>query len=553
MKLTQWMGPRRWCISALGSLSALFVIYVLLRLGSQSLVRVPLGDSLPLLASSAYVHVVQPEHPGAWPYRAFKSSPCTPPNMSIAVNRPGLADGFLLMTPKGRGGNDGIQQSAPYVMTSDNELVYAYKETYGTNGLRMQDIAGKPHLTFWQGETTVGRGYGQIVLLDQGYRETIVDLHASINWVLGRDGDVPGVMDYHEHVVTPEGTILVTAYNSTPTDLSSVGGAEDGWVMDSHFYEIDLATREILFSWSALDHIPLNTSHMPVQSYMGDGTRDAAWDFFHINSIQKLGDDFLISSRHMWACYLLSGRDGHVIWKLSGSGEGGDFGPVPESGTFRWQHDARAHNVTQKGMMLSIFDNHNMIQDNGTMPSRGILLDVALPPDPARSPVVLRNVQGSQRFYVGSQGSYEATLSNGNQLMCYGQSPVLQEYGPARDGSDLLWEGRFGLDDKVQTYRAYKAKWHATPQDWNPSLVTESHDGEGDGRLLRGYVSWNGATDVEAWVVYVGEPGGKMSKVGRAMKRGFETVFDVRVGREACVKVAAERGREEVRDSNVVC
>ncbi|KYK62035.1 hypothetical protein DCS_03180 [Drechmeria coniospora] len=505
---------------------------------------------LPTLNSSAYVSVVRSEHADGWPHRVFKSSPWMPPNMSVSVTNAGLADGYLFVTPKPRSGKGGIEMSAPYVLTSDNELVYAYNATRGTSGFRVQQLAGKPRLTFWQGETTIGRGYGRVVMLDRHYNESVVDLDADIRWDL-RDGrKAPGLVDYHENILTPQGTLLVTAYNITTADLRPFGGPEHGHVVDSHFYEIDPATSRVLFRWSALDHVGLGDSHMPVKSYMGDGTKGKGWDFFHINSIQKLGDDYLINSRHTWACYLVSGKDGRVLWTLSGSGEGGSFGPVPVNGTFRWAHDARAHNISDAGMAVSLFDNHNMEQDNGTMPTRGLVLGVGLPPDAEKPPVVLRDVRAAPDFYSGSQGSYDAALPNGNQLLCYGPSPVVREFGP---GGDLLWEGRLGLDDKVQSYRAFKAEWHATPLAWDPSLVVEAAGTTGGRQLLEAYVSWNGATDVEGWTVHVGPSERELRKVGRAAKRGFETVIEVAASKSSCVQVAALQGGKEVRRSNVVC
>ncbi|KAJ5926625.1 hypothetical protein N7516_008398 [Penicillium verrucosum] len=39
-------------------------------------------------------------------------------------------------------------------------------------------------------------------------------------------------VDMHENTITSDGTMLVTSYNVTQTDLSSVGGPENGWIID---------------------------------------------------------------------------------------------------------------------------------------------------------------------------------------------------------------------------------------------------------------------------------------------------------------------------------
>ena len=37
--------------------------------------------------------------------------------------------------------------------------------------------------------------------------------------------------DIHEHQMTPRNTLVISAYNNTPCDLSSVGGPADGWIV----------------------------------------------------------------------------------------------------------------------------------------------------------------------------------------------------------------------------------------------------------------------------------------------------------------------------------
>lgn len=70
--------------------------------------------------------------------------------------------------------------------------------------------------------------------------------------------------------------------------------------------------------------------------------------------------------------------------------------------------------------------------------------------------------------------------------------------------------------------------------------------------MKRGYVSWNGATDVTGWNVYVGGDGANVSEMAFSVRKGgFETQFVVPMGAEF-VQVGAVEGDVEVRRSDVV-
>lgn len=519
------------------------------------------ASSVSELDSWAYIEVVEPEEP-LWPYRVFKSSSWRPPNITIIRNEGELADGYLLLTAKSRGNPPGLEQSAPWIFTNDNELIYAHNGSHGSNNLRVQMYEGKPHLTVWLGESTIGHGYGELVLLDEEYQQTNLGFQADLKMNLGPNKDAPGLIDFHEQELSSRGTVYVTAYNNTPADLTAIGGPQGGMIADSLIYELDIKTGKILFTWSALDHIPLEESHLALQTYMGSGIDGAPWDHFHLNSIQEVGDHLLINSRHTFSFYLIDRKTGQIGWELSGRGEGGDFGPLGEDGQFSWQHHARAHNVTEDGMTVSLFDNHHMQELNKTTSTRGLLLHLPLPPDPSTPPTVLRNIHTDEAFYSGSQGSYIPEILNGNQLICYGPVPVVREFGPE---GEVRWEGRFGFDEKAQSYRAFKEQWHATPRNWDPSLHVEiveqrkrrghdDYDHEQHEEELELYVSWNGATEVASWNVYIRKRRGETwIKVGRAKKMGFETVVRVQGRRGRCVVLGAVQGNKEVRRSNEVC
>lgn len=377
----------------------------------------------------------------------------------------------------------------------------------------------------------------QVNFLDDTYTNFTLDPNLMLN-KLATTPVANWSIDVHEHQMTHKNTMLVSAYNNTPFDLTSVGGPADGWIVDCVVFELDIATEEVLFSWTASEHVPLNASHEPVVSVSGNGTEAAPWDWFHENSIHAVGENYLVNSRHTWTTFLVS-PNGSVIWSFEGE-TGGSFGVPPNPPAFKWQHFARPHNVTETSMDLSLFDNHNQLLDNGTAPSSGQVWHLEFPANTSYTPQLVRELETpSQELYADSQGSYAPELSNGNQLVGYGQIAITREYGPA---GDLRWQAQFGPINTVQSYRAFKETWYATPARWNPSLVVSS---------ATAYVSWNGATEVSGWALYTGTANSTLERVGVAQRKGFETVFQIPAGINF-VQVAAVQDNQEVRRSNVV-
>jgi hypothetical protein len=85
--------------------------------------------------------------------------------------------------------------------------------------------------------------------------------------------------------------------------------------------ELDIATGDVLFEWSSLDHVDPSESFLPLnpgQAGAGYNSSDA-WDYFHINSVDKDDEgNYLISARDANAAYKINGQTGKVIWQLSG-------------------------------------------------------------------------------------------------------------------------------------------------------------------------------------------------------------------------------------------
>ena len=493
-----------------------------------------------------------------WPWKAYKSSPHTPPHMTINRHRGKLSDGYVFFSPSDQKDELGTYElsGTGFIMTQDGDLVFAGEETgygfcdewiAGMTDFRPQEYNGKQYITYWNGCNTKGahwgHRWGRVTFIDEEYTNFTINPDLKVNTL---DEANKGQIDMHDHQMTERNTMVVTTYNNIQYDLTSIGGESDMWVADSMFVEIDVETQEVLFEWKALDHTKLEDSRWGLGK--NKGTEHLPWDWFHINAVQVIGDNYLISSRHHWAVYLISGKDGSVIWKLDGQ-DGGDFGSIPSR--FRWQHHARAQNVSEDGMTVSLFNNHVNGPRNRRTASQGLAFFVPMPASPKNPPQLVRLLETPRNLVFGAtQGSYQMDLGNGNGFVGYGKAPVMREFGPNADGTDLRWEGRFGHDDAAMSYRAFKSEWHGTPKNWDPVIFIEEVQLQRS-RTPRAYVSWNGATDISGWAVYAGEDEENLKSIGIAKKQGFETVFDLDVAN--CVQVGAIRNDTIIRGSNIAC
>ncbi|EXA37148.1 hypothetical protein FOPG_05357 [Fusarium oxysporum f. sp. conglutinans race 2 54008] len=493
--------------------------------------------------------IVRPKNDHTYVYRRFKSSPYKPPHIEWNPNGKELAKGYVFITPQSSGAERGLVQAASFIMKQNAEMIYAHDEApYDSEGLRVQTVHNEQYLTLWRGARKMSHGFGEVIVMNSEYEKTVIHLDAIITNMYGQK--FLSGLDFHEQELTTRGTILVTAYNTTMYNLTQMGGSEHGFVTDSLFFEIDIETQEILFSWSALDHFWPEDSMLPLISSSGYGGPKNPYDFFHLSSIQAVNhDSYLISSRNFWSVYLISRSNGRILWELRGNTKGGDFGALPHHGRFRWQNHVRAHNVTSREMILSMFDNHNSPEDMGKTYSRGLLLKLKLPPNPDEKPEILRILSPDRAKISPDYGSYQLGLSNGNQFMSWGAGGVVHEYGPD-DGHDLRWQARFGYDESITSYRAFKDIWAGTPSKWTPALVVEKRED-----TVLGFVSWNGATDIDSYNIYLAEPGTALKPLGKANVLGFETGFDLGVKNNEtnCIMVAAVRKGQEIRQSNVGC
>src|SRR5581483_10036737 len=133
--------------------------------------------------------------------------------------------------------------------------------------VRVQTYQGQRVLTWWQGKLVAGRGVsGEDVILNNSYK-TIATVRPGEGYPA----------DLHEFLITPQGTALVTAYQTVKADLSSIGGPRDGSLIDSIVQEIDIKTGRVLWEWHALGHVPLRDTEA------GKPARGVPFDFFHVN------------------------------------------------------------------------------------------------------------------------------------------------------------------------------------------------------------------------------------------------------------------------------
>jgi hypothetical protein len=362
-----------------------------------------------------------------------------------------------------------------------------------------------------------GWAHGHGVIMDQHYR-VVKSVEPA--------GSYQASSDMHEFKLIDDGrSALMTQYLRRVHDLCDYTPCDGfGYVHECAFQEIDVDTGEVIFQWRSLDHIGLDESDVLPRSTEVSGTGESAtspWDYFHINSIDKNEDgDYLISARHVNAVYKISGKDGHVMWRLNGKKSDyhlDNFG-------FSFQHDARWISDGPDESVISLFNNggNGYTQTHPNSDGKIIHLD-----HKTKVAKVLQKIQppfvDGHGHYSKSQGNLQV-LPNGGIIAGWGIDPFWTEYAPGEtENREVVFYGYLATG-YMMNYRTHKFDgWVGRPLT-KPALWTYSLHGEGE---MMFYISWNGATEVKSWVFYGSQEArdGPFQELAKVGKSGFETIY----------------------------
>ena len=466
--------------------------------------------TLILVAAGLFVPPLFDEEP--YSLQRFHSRPdLRPPQIEIARGR-ARGDGFIFVAPK-----NGPGPAGPMILDRRGRVVWFKHLPKGIQAFdfKPQRYRGKPVLTWWEGHSAKGNGAGEDVIADSSYREI-----ARVPMKRGYRADL------HEFALSRRGTALVLAYHPVPYDLSRIGGARHGKVVEGVIQEIDVRTGRVVFEWHSLPQV------RPGESYkkLPDGDSDG-YDYFHINSVrEEQNGNLLVSARHTNAVYEIDRRTGRVLWRLGGKRSTFRMG----RGTrFVAQHDARRG----PGGTVSVFDNQSPPEEGHE--SRVVLIRIDRR---ARRARLVREYTHPKEVHSDSQGSAQFLPSRDLFVGWGGKSPRFTEYTL---GGRILFDAKF-LGNNTNSYRAFLEPWHGTPRR-RPAVRVKRHDGR-----ATVYASWNGSTELAAWELRGGHRPHALHRLAGKRRNGFEVKFVLRHPPRFLVLRALDRAGKPLRRSRLV-
>ena len=415
--------------------------------------------------------------------RRFRSRPdLAPPFMTVNTARPGVAPGYLFLSPKSKRDE---KQAGPLIADNSGQPIWfrPFPGIDAATDFRTQTYKGKPVLTYWRGTSRQGIGTGEMVMLDQSYR--------MIHRIRTANGFRP---DLHEFRITPDDKALLVTYPIVRRNLKAVNGPRRGLVVDSVIQEVDVATGLVTFEWHSLGKIPLK------ETFARPRPR-TPFDYVHTNSVNPDTDgDLLMSARNTWAAYKIDRETGRIRWRLGGKKS--TF-TLPRAARFAWQHDVQR----RPDGAITVFDNSAFPPVRKFSRALAIRLDEA-----KRTASLISAAAHPNRLLTATQGNQQ-TLPNGSFLVGWGSQRQLTEYD---SGGNVLFNAALSLG--YESYRTYRLPWVGLPPT-RPKVAAADERGAG----TDAYMSWNGATEVATWELFAGTSPRTLRSVGRSPRRGFET------------------------------
>jgi hypothetical protein len=430
----------------------------------------------------------------------FSTSDTSPPYILLSVNN-------VIPT-------DQIQQGL-MMIDRQGRLVWFHPVSpkYKPFDLNAFTVRGQPVLGWWSGELDSSHGEGSCILVDSSYAP-VERIHAGH----GLQADL------HELYITSRGTALITAYQQTSADLSTIGGPSKAPVFTGHVQEIELSGGKVLFDWSSLDHVGVE------ETYMGRPRAGEVFDYFHLNSVAETTDgNLLVSARNTSAVYKVDRKSGQIIWRLGGRKS--DFNFTTSEAQFHWQHDARAWSDTT----FSVFDNG---ANGSETRSRGLMLNLN---ESAKTASLIQAYEHPAGFVSPALGSV-TRLPGGRVFVGWGDQPYFSEF--AADGTMLL-DGQLPIG--VRSYRAFAVYWTGKPSG-QPAVSAKQNPA--GGFVVR--ASWNGATEISRWQILGGPSPSQLAPVGEQEWTNFETAVAVNSAGPSFQAVALDSSGNELGRSTVV-
>ncbi|KAJ5732986.1 hypothetical protein N7533_013433 [Penicillium manginii] len=401
-------------------------------------------------------------------------------------------------------------QVGPYIYDTDGELIWAgspVTDNRNTFDFRANwNIDGDPHLSFivqheYDRDADKGRG----VIMGNDYE---------LEREVGAADDL-NAFDMHEFKILDGGkTALACTTKPQQINLADFDRPEEeSWVVVGGFVEIDIENSEILFEWDSYDKLSLTES---VKFIADDEVlNEPGWDYVHINSVDKNSDgDYIISMRFTNTIYLVSGKDGEIMWRL-----GGKESDFEQDFSFTRQHDVKFVKTNNTHHVISFMNNAaDELHTEGEITSALFVeLDISSSPMTA---TVMNRMNHPDGNFTRFGGNIQQ-LSNGNIFVGWNEKGYMSEYGP--DG-DLIMSARFS-SDRYASYRSYKFDWIGQPTT-PPDLATSVYGADDQEMITVMHVSWNGATDVARWEFYARSyEHGRDVLIATTNKTSFETMY----------------------------
>ncbi|KAJ5641777.1 hypothetical protein N7490_005777 [Penicillium lividum] len=396
-------------------------------------------------------------------------------------------------------------QVGPYIYDNEGMLIWAGSPMYDNRNVfdfkANWNIDDQPHLSFIVQHDDHAKGSGMIL-----------NSHYEVEHEVGVVNDIQ-FFNMHEFNIMDGGkTALACSYRTQTISLADFGRPnEETWAQTGGFVELDVNSADVLFEWDSRDQIAIHESAV---YHPWDAPLNApGTDYVHINAVDKNeAGDYIISLRFTNTIYMISGVDGHIMWRLGG--EESDF---DMDFTFHKQHDVKFIESHDTHHIISLMNNGADEAFANERTSSALYVDLDTTTMQAR---LIQRINRPDGGLTRLRGNVQQ-LPNKNTFVGWSQWGYHSEHAP---NGDLLMWAKFA-SERYSSYRSYKFDWIGRPNT-PPDVVSSVYGTNTKDVLTIIHVSWNGATDIARWNFYArAHEEGENVLIGHTEKSNFETMY----------------------------